>query len=264
MQRFQEYYICYFNQYFDIEVGSPNERRASFVESVIVDAGAKDEEPPTAACVRWMCSPHLEWIREEREGLEVWAYSTTAGLAIPSWGQCFRDQEHEFLLSNYSLHAVGVHAVLQLAEGRRRLFYVPSEACYRRGMALVEQVVRVLVGEQGSLDQVWHQWCQSGVSTSTVSSIATSSSPTPADADSDIKSSLELGLQQVCRDLQLEGLKCGTDLALLLLCIISALVCFNCIFLCCCFRFRVSAFLAKNFGLETPGGSSKVAVEVGS
>jgi hypothetical protein len=240
--KFGAYYTCYYNQYFGVKPDGNNSRRESFVRSLLADSAKKDEGPPSSACVEWMCDPGLVWRRGEEQGLEVWAYYSRAGLAVPSWGRCFADQMAEFRENNYTVTRAGVHAVLQLAGGRKRLFYVPSADCYRSGAALVGRVVEVLVGGHWmDIDTVYDEFCQADIDN-------------PASKTGTNNSVGWVELQAVCSALGLQDLPCSWDAALLLLYALLLLAVLNGLLLACAFRRRIAARLrlAAQYWLGTP------------
>jgi hypothetical protein len=268
---FRAYYTCYYNQYFGVKPAGNNSRRDSFVQSLLADSTKKGEAPPSEACVKWMCDPGLVWSRREEAGLEVWAYYSRARLAVPSWGRCFTDQLAEFRENNYTVTRAGVHAVLKLAGGRKRLFFVPSADCYRAGAALVDRVVDVLVDGLGDLDTVFAEFCRAkhtvgwekwgamwSVTSTTVPSRNTDDNPTSRTGTNTSGLSEQgvewVELQAVCVSLGLQDLPCSWDTALLLLYILLLLAALNGLLLACAFRRRIAARLrvAAQYWLGAP------------
>ena len=41
-------------------------------------------------------------------------------LQVSSWSQCLQDDKDQMVARGYKVHRVGVHAVLQMGEGRRQ------------------------------------------------------------------------------------------------------------------------------------------------
>ena len=168
-------------------------------------------------------------------GLQIWAYFSRSGRHIAPWATCYEDQGQEFRENNYTLHRVGVWALLDLAEGRQRLFYVPSSQCYKRGEELVEAVVEVLVHLRGSLEEVWAEYCW--------------------EEEPDSKSSADFWLQALCDEVGLEELECDHDVLLLLLYVLLFLGVLNCLVLCCVLNSSISSFAARlrcYCGIVTP------------
>ena len=130
---------------------------------------------------------------------------------------------------------MGVWALLDLAEGRQRLFYVPSDQCYKRGEELVEAVVGVLVHRRGSLEEVWADYCR--------------------EEEPGIKSSVVFWLQALCDEVGLEELECDRDVLLLLLYFLVVLGVLNCLIICCVLNSNISSLAARlrcYCGLTTP------------
>ena len=253
--RFRLYYTCYYNQYFQIEPNEENPKRKKFVESLLEDAmGKKDEVPPTDACVSWICDPSLVWKRTVEDNLEIWAYFALEGHSIASWGRCFEEQQEEFRRNNYTVHAVGVHAIIQLSDERQRLFYVPSKECYSKGPALVQEVVGVLGGHprisvdgnrSRSLDKVYSTFCQTDLSTGGVSEKGKGIQNVLSD------SSLDEKLKSFCLSLGLSKSQCTWNSILVFLYMLAILLLFNILCLSCLFRNRLSALLSRLCGLDT-------------
>ena len=255
--RFRSYYTCYYNQYFQIKPEErDNPKRKTFVDSLLEDAlENKDEVPPTDACVSWICDPSLVWRRTLERNLEIWAYFALEGRSIVSWGRCFEDQQEEFRRNNYTVHDVGVHAIIRLSDNRQRLFYVPSKECYSKGSALVSEVVAVLGnhprlnadlvekganGENlnGSLDRVFATFCQDDLSPRGGNEVLSDSS-------------LDVKLQSFCLSLGLINTQCAWDSILAFLYMLAILLLFNVLLLSCVFRKRISALLCRLCRLDT-------------
>lgn len=242
--RFEEYYACYYNQYFNLTAGAvAGPRRAKFVRSLLGAARAKGEEPPSRACVAWMCDPGLVWRRSEAAGVQVWAYFSLQGAAIASWPACYADQQGEFLASNYTVAGVGVHAMLALASGGTRLFYVPSPTCYRSGEELVEEVVDVLVGGRGSLEALQARYCRN----TTMGAAGENVTAQPKHHNV----SMVVLLDRFCELLQLRELECSLELSVLLFYLMLALLLINLCCLCCIFRRRLLARILLCWDMET-------------
>ena len=255
--RFRSYYTCYYNQYFQIkpEEGD-NPKRKTFVDSLLEDAlEKKDEVPPTDACVSWICDPSLVWRRTLERNLEIWAYFALEGRSIVSWGRCFEDQQEEFRRNNYTVHDVGVHAIIRLSDNRQRLFYVPSKECYSKGSALVSEVVAVLgnhprlnadLVEKGangenlnrSLDRVFATFCQDDLSPRGGNEVLSDSS-------------LNVKLQSFCLSLGLSSTRCTWNSIVVFLYMLAILLLFNVLLLSCVFRKRISALLCRLCRLDT-------------
>ena len=257
--RFRSYYTCYYNQYFQIKPEEDNPKRKKFVANLLEDAlEKKDEIPPTDACVAWICDPSLVWRRTVERNLEIWAYFALEGRSIVSWGRCFEEQQEEFRRNNYSVHAVGVHAIINLSDDRQRLFYVPSKECYGKGPALVKEVVAVLGGNiggenhNGSLDKVYSTFCQDDLSTGgggdekgKGKQEENQTKLFPEDSSLDVK------LQSFCLSLGLSNTQCTWNLILVFLYMLATLILFNVLLLSCVFRKRLSALLSRLCGLDT-------------
>ena len=257
--RFRSYYTCYYNQYFQIKPEEDNPKRKKFVANLLEDAlEKKDEIPPTDACVAWICDPSLVWRRTVERNLEIWAYFALEGRSIVSWGRCFEEQQEEFRRNNYSVHAVGVHAIINLSDDRQRLFYVPSKECYGKGPALVKEVVAVLGGNiggenhNGSLDKVYSTFCQDDLSTGgggdekgKGKQEENQTKLFPEDSSLDVK------LQSFCLSLGLSNTQCTWNLILVFLYMLATLILLNVLFLSCVFRKRLSALLSRLCGLDT-------------
>ena len=257
--RFRSYYTCYYNQYFQIKPEEDNPKRKKFVANLLEDAlEKKDEIPPTDACVAWICDPSLVWRRTVERNLEIWAYFALEGRSIVSWGRCFEEQQEEFRRNNYSVHAVGVHAIINLSDDRQRLFYVPSKECYGKGPGLVKEVVAVLGGNiggenhNGSLDKVYSTFCQDDLSTGgggdekgKGKQEENQTKLFPEDSSLDVK------LQSFCLSLGLSNTQCTWNLILVFLYMLATLILFNVLLLSCVFRKRLSALLSRLCGLDT-------------
>ena len=257
--RFRSYYTCYYNQYFQIKPEDDNPKRKKFVANLLEDAlEKKDEIPPTDACVAWICDPSLVWRRTVERNLEIWAYFALEGRSIVSWGRCFEEQQEEFRRNNYSVHAVGVHAIINLSDDRQRLFYVPSKECYGKGPGLVKEVVAVLGGNiggenhNGSLDKVYSTFCQDDLSTGgggdekgKGKQEENQTKLFPEDSSLDVK------LQSLCLSLGLSHNQCKWNLILVFLYMLATLILFNVLILSCVFRKRLSALLSRLCGLDT-------------
>ena len=251
--RFRSYYTCYYNQYFQIKPEEDNPKRKKFVASLLEDALEKqDEDPPTDACVSWICDPSLIWRRTVERNLEIWAYFALEGHSIVSWGRCFEDQQEEFRKNNYTVHAVGVHAIIHLSDDRQRLFYVPSKECYSKGTALVKEVIAVLSGDDGnrsrSLDKVFSNFCQDDLSKGGGNEKGEGAqNQTKVLSDS----SLDVKLQSFCLSLGLSNSQCSWNLILVFLYMLATLLLFNVLLLSCVFRKRLAAQLSRLCGLDT-------------
>ena len=251
--RFRSYYTCYYNQYFQIKPEEDNPKRKKFVASLLEDALEKqDEDPPTDACVSWICDPSLIWRRTVERNLEIWAYFALEGHSIVSWGRCFEDQQEEFRKNNYTVHAVGVHAIIHLSDDRQRLFYVPSKECYSKGTALVKEVIAVLSGHGGnrkrSLDKVFSNFCQDDLSKGGGNEKGKGAqNQTKVLSDS----SLDVKLQSFCLSLGLSNSQCSWNLILVFLYMLATLLLFNVLLLSCVFRKRLAAQLSRLCGLDT-------------
>ena len=257
--RFRSYYTCYYNQYFQIKPEEDNPKRKKFVANLLEDALEKKEEiPPTDACVAWICDPSLVWRRTVERNLEIWAYFALEGRSIVSWGRCFEEQQEEFRRNNYSVHAVGVHAIINLSDDRQRLFYVPSKECYGKGPGLVKEVVAVLGGNiggenhNGSLDKVYSTFCQDDLSTGgggdekgKGKQEENQTKLFPEDSSLDVK------LQSFCLSLGLSNTQCTWNLILVFLYMLATLILLNVLLLSCVFRKRLSALLSRLCGLDT-------------
>ena len=257
--RFRSYYTCYYNQYFQIKPEEDNPKRKKFVANLLEDALEKKEEiPPTDACVAWICDPSLVWRRTVERNLEIWAYFALEGRSIVSWGRCFEEQQEEFRRNNYSVHAVGVHAIINLSDDRQRLFYVPSKECYGKGPGLVKEVVAVLGGNiggenhNGSLDKVYSTFCQDDLSTGgggdekgKGKQEENQTKLFPEDSSLDVK------LQSFCLSLGLSNTQCTWNLILVFFYMLATLILFNVLILSCVFRKRLSALLSRLCGLDT-------------
>ena len=261
--RFRSYYTCYYNQYFQIKPSEEeNAKRKKFVANLLEDAlEKKDEVPPTDACVSWICDPSLVWRRTVEQNLEIWAYFALEGQSIVSWGRCFEEQQEEFRRNNYSVHAVGVHAIINLSDDRQRLFYVPSKECYGKGPVLVKEVVAVLGGNIGggnlnkSLDKVYSTFCQqddlsTGGGGGNEKGKGTSQEENQTKLLSD-ESSLDVRLQSFCLSLGLSNTQCTWNLILVFLYMLATILLFNVFILSCVFRKRLSALLSRLCGLDT-------------
>ena len=251
--RFRSYYTCYYNQYFQIKADEDNPKRKKFVASLLEDALAKkDEVPPTDACVSWICDPSLVWRRTVQHNLEIWAYFALKGHSVVSWGRCFEEQQEEFRKNNYTVHAVGVHAIIQLSDDRQRLFYVPSMECYSKGPALVKEVVTVLGGGGGglnlskSLDKVYSTFCQDDLSLG-----GGNGNGRPDETKVVYNSSMEVKLQRFCLSFGLSDVQCNWNSILGFLYMLAALILFNILILSCVFRKRLSVLLSRLCGLDT-------------
>ena len=258
VDRFRSYYTCYYNQYFQIKADEDNPKRKKFVANLLEDAlERKDEVPPTDACVSWMCDPSLVWRRTVERNLEIWAYFALEGHSIFSWGRCFEEQQEEFRRNNYSVHAVGVHAIINLSDDRQRLFYVPSKECYGKGPALVKEVVAVLWGHgggnlNGSLDKVYSTFCQDDLSMT--GGEDEKGKGTQEENQTKVfsqDSSLDVKLQSFCLSFGLSNTQCTWNLVLLFLYMLTTLILVNVLILSCVFRKRLSALLSRLCGLDT-------------
>ena len=255
--RFRSYYTCYYNQYFQIKPDEENPKRKKFVESLLEDAlEKKDEIPPTDACVSWICDPSLVWRRTVEDNLEIWAYFALEGHSIVSWGRCFEEQQEEFMRNNYTVHAVGVHAIIHLSDDRQRLFYVPSKECYSKGSALVREVVAVLGGNPRfndgnrtrSLDKVYSTFCQGDLS---MGGVTEKGKGTHDQTKVLSDSSLDEKLESFCLSLGLSNTQCTWNSILVFLYMLATLVLINILCLSCVFRKRLSALLSRLCGLDT-------------
>ena len=93
MKRLTDYYTCFYEKHFELYRETFPQLDA-FLDSVVgqvqTEGGA---EPPSEACLGWMCDPGLRWILLTKGAFRFWTY--TSAEPVMSWGQCFDDTNNQ-------------------------------------------------------------------------------------------------------------------------------------------------------------------------
>ena len=93
MERFTDYYTCFYEKHLELYREAFPEVDA-FLDSVVAQVQAEGgAEPPSEACLRWICDPSLRWILLTEGEFRFWTY--TSDQPIMSWGQCFDDTNNQ-------------------------------------------------------------------------------------------------------------------------------------------------------------------------
>ena len=93
MERFTDYYTCFYEKHFEL-YKEMYPRVDAFLDSVLAQVEAEGgADPPSEACLGWMCDPGLRWRLLTTGASRLWTY--TSPQPVTSWGQCFDDTNNQ-------------------------------------------------------------------------------------------------------------------------------------------------------------------------
>lgn len=93
MERFTDYYTCFYEKHYEL-YKEMFPRVETFLASVLAQVETEGgADPPSDACLGWMCDPSLRWRLLTRGTLRFWTY--TSAQPVTTWAQCFDDTNNQ-------------------------------------------------------------------------------------------------------------------------------------------------------------------------
>ena len=93
MERFTDYYTCFYEKHYEL-YKEMFPRVETFLASVLAQVETEGgADPPSEACLGWMCDPGLRWQLLTRGAFRFWTY--TSAQPVTSWAQCFDDTNNQ-------------------------------------------------------------------------------------------------------------------------------------------------------------------------